>query len=129
MNDAKISEFKNRLEKELAVVEKELKNVGVQNPANPNDWEAKETELDVMSPAADENEAADAQEEYTSNRAINDALEVRFNNVKRALEKIEDGTFGICEIGHEQIEEDRLEANPAARTCVTHMGQDSSLTQ
>jgi len=127
MNDEKISEFKNRLQEELTRVEGELKNVGVQNPKNPSDWEGKEVDMDVMSAVADGNEAADKQEEYVSNRAINDTLEVRFNNIKRALEKIEDGTFGTCEICHEPIEEERLEANPAARTCEAHMDKDSSL--
>jgi DnaK suppressor protein len=129
MNAEKISEFKNRLEKELHVVEKELGTVGVQNPENPSDWEAKETELDVMSSPADANEAADKMEEYGENRAINDTLEVRYNNIKRALEKIEDGTYGTCEICHNVIEEERLAANPAARTCTAHMDKDSSLTQ
>ncbi len=127
MNDAKISEFKNRLQKELSVVEKELKTVGVQNPENKDDWEAKETEMDVMNSPADENESADKMEEYGTNRAINDTLEIRFNNVRRALEKIDDGTYGTCEIGGEPIEEERLEANPAARTCEKHMDKDSSL--
>ena len=127
MNDEKISAFKHRLDKELAEIEKELKTVGVQNPENSNDWEAKEVALDVMNSPADENEAADKQEEYGSNRAINDTLEIRYNNIKRALEKVEDGTFGTCEICHAPIEEERLEANPAARTCTAHMGQDSSL--
>jgi len=120
--------FKQLLEKELHKVEGELKTVGVENPQNPSDWEGKEVALETMSPMADENEAADKLEEYDGNRAINDTLEVRFNNLKRALEKIEDGTYGTCEIGHEEIEEARLEANPAARTCEAHMDKDSSLT-
>lgn len=127
MNDAKISAFKERLEKELAQVEGELKTVGVQNPKNPSDWEGKETDLDVMSAVADGNEAADKQEEYEENRAITETLEIRYNAIKRALEKIGDGTYGICEISGEPIEEARLEANPAARTCEKHMDRDSSL--
>ena len=31
------------------------------------------------------------------------------------------GTYGTCEVSGEQIEEDRLEADPAARTCKAHM--------
>lgn len=127
MNTERISEFKSRLETELKVVEGELKTVGVQNPENPNDWEAKETEMDVMNTTADENEAADKFEEYTQNRAINDALEIRYNAIKRALGKIEAGTYGICEISGDQIEEERLEANPSARTCREHMGEEDSL--
>jgi len=36
------------------------------------------------------------------------------------LKKIEDGTYGICEVGGEEIPEDRLDANPSARTCIEH---------
>ena len=127
MDTAKISAFKSRLEKELKQVEGELKTVGVQNPEDSADWEAKETAMDTMPSPADENEAADKMEEYGENRAINDTLEVRFNNIRRALEKMDDGTFGTCEICHKEIEEERLNANPAARTCEAHLSQDSSL--
>lgn len=127
MTPEKISEFKSRLEKELAQVESELATVGVQNPKNSGDWEAKETEMDVMNTTADENEAADKFEEYTENRAINDELEISFNNLKRALAKIADGSYGICEVSGEPIEEERLDANPSARTCLAHKNQDSSL--
>ncbi|HVV38804.1 MAG TPA: TraR/DksA C4-type zinc finger protein [Candidatus Paceibacterota bacterium] len=119
--------FKGMLEAELKTVEAELKTVGVQNPHNPADWEAKEVDMDTMPSPADENEAADKMEEYGENRAINDTLEIRYNNIKRALGKITDGTYGICEIGGETIEEDRLEANPAARTCKDHMTEESTL--
>jgi RNA polymerase-binding transcription factor DksA len=127
MTPEKIAEFKDRLEAELSQVKSELDTVGVQNPKNSSDWEAKETEMDVMNSPADENESADKLEEYTENRAINDELEVTFNNIKRALGKIEDGTYGVCEVSGEQIEEDRLEANPSARTCKEHMNEESRL--
>jgi RNA polymerase-binding transcription factor DksA len=120
-------QFKNKLEAELQAVEKELRSVATQNPKNPQDWEAKETDMDVMSAVADPNEAADKQEEYVQNRAIADQLEIRYNNIKRALSKIEEGTYGICEVSGEQIEEDRLGANPAARTCKEHMEKEKDL--
>lgn len=119
--------FKQKLEAELAVVEKELRSIAVQNPHNPKDWEATEREMDVMSAAADSNEAADKQEEYAENRAITDELEVHYNAVKNALKKIEGGTYGACEVSGEPIEEDRLEANPAARTCKAHMEKEKEL--
>ena len=37
-----------------------------------------------------------------------------------ALEKMEQGVYGICEEGDEPIPLDRLKANPSARTCVEH---------
>ena len=113
--------FKQKLEEELKQLEAELKTVGtLVNPAI-GDWEATETKMDVSTPMADANEAADKQEEFTTNRAINDNLEVRYNEIKVALKRIEDGTYGTCEVSGEPIEEDRLEANPSARTCNAHM--------
>ncbi len=122
-----MGEFKKRLQEELVVVERELETVGVQNPENSSDWEAKETDMDVATPMADENESADKIEEYDENRSINDTLEIRFNNIKRALRKIEDGSYGICEVNGEEIDEERLEANPSARTCRTHMDEEGTL--
>ena len=70
---------------------------------------------------ADPNERADAIEEYETNVGVLKEIEVRYNDVKDALAKIEKGAFGTCEISGEIIEEDRLIANPAARTCKKHM--------
>src|SRR3990167_8482660 len=121
MNPEKIAEFKKKLEGELALVEKELKGVAAQNPKNPADWASKETEMETMPPVADPNEAADKIEEYNAHRAITGELEVRYNDIKAALKKIEKGKYGLCEVSGEPIEEDRLAANPAARTCKKHM--------
>ena len=48
-------------------------------------------------------------------------LEIRYNDIKDALDKIEKNKYGICEVSGEEIEEERLIANPAARTCKAHM--------
>jgi DnaK suppressor protein len=48
-------------------------------------------------------------------------LQARLSDVNRALDKIEAGTFGSCEVSNEPIEADRLEANPAARTNKANM--------
>lgn len=125
MNTEKISYFTSKLQDELKVVESELSTIGIKNPENPSDWEATGGTID--STATEKDELADRMEEYTANRAIVDELEIRYNNIKRALKKIKDGTYGICEVSKEPIEEDRLEANPAARTCGEHMNQESSL--
>jgi RNA polymerase-binding transcription factor DksA len=54
-------------------------------------------------------------------------ITTHWSDIKRALENIEQGTYGICEVGGEEIEEDRLEANPSARTCKAHLSQERSL--
>ena len=111
--------FKEKLEEELFLVEKELNDVGRKNPDNKNDWEAEPADMNVDS--ADENEVADNIEEFEENTAVLKELEMRYNDIKDALVKIEKGTYGTCEVSGEPIEEDRLIANPAARTCKKHM--------
>ncbi len=113
--------FKQKLLAEQAEVEKELSAVGRINPENPNDWEAVQTE-DTTDPA-DPNDVADKIENYEGNTAILKQLEIRFNEIKGALARIEAGTYGTCEICGAKIEDERLEANPAARTCKQHVNQ------
>jgi RNA polymerase-binding transcription factor DksA len=111
--------FKEKLEQELSLVERELNGVGRRNPDNRADWEAEPSDFDTDS--ADPNETADGIEEFEGNTAVLKELEIRYNDIKDALKKIDEGKYGICEVGGESIEEDRLEANPAARTCKKHM--------
>ena len=113
------NKFKTSLEAEMKELETQLSKVGRRNPNNPDDWEAVQGETNVD--YADRNEVGDAIEQYEENSAILKELETRYNNVKLALSKIEEGKYGICEISGEEIELDRLEANPAARTCKAHM--------
>lgn len=119
MDKSKISQYKTKLDEELNLLEGELGTIGRRNPNNPDDWEAVPPSDNLSS--ADRNEVADDIEDYENNTAILKDLEIRFNEVKKALEKIEKGEFGICEVGGEVIEDDRLNANPAARTCKTHI--------
>jgi RNA polymerase-binding transcription factor DksA len=111
--------FKSRLEAELQTVEKELDELGLK--IAKNDWEATGDTLDVASPMADSNEAADQLEEFSERQGQTSALEEQHKDIKDALAKIEAGTYGTCEVDGEAIEMDRLEANPAARTCKEHM--------
>ncbi len=41
--------------------------------------------------------------------------------VDAALERVGQGTFGICESCHEPIEKDRLAADPLVRLCIDHL--------
>jgi len=111
--------FEELLKNELQVLENELKKIGRKNPSNQSDWEPVPEKMDISS--ADDNEVADNIEAFEENTAILKQLEIRYNEIKGALEKIKNGKYGICEIGGEEIEEKRLEANPAATSCVKHM--------
>jgi RNA polymerase-binding transcription factor DksA len=114
--------YKEKLEREAEVLIGELKTVGRINPDNPSDWEAVSVDPeDVQDNRSDPNDSADNIEQYEENTAILKQLETRFNDVKSALTKIKEGRYGTCEIGGEQIEKERLDADPAARTCMNHM--------
>ncbi len=111
--------FEKILKGEMTKLESELTTVGRKNPDQTSDWEA--TEGNVVTDTAEEGDVAEGIEEYEKNSAVLGQLEARLNEVKSALQKIEKGNYGVCEIGGEKIEEDRLEANPAAKTCKKHM--------
>lgn len=110
--------FRTRLLEEKAALEASLSTVGRKNPSNENDWEATPEETGLE---ADPNDRADQMEEFGNNSAILTDLETRYNAVKAALERIDAGTYGTCTVSGEQIEEDRLEADPAAATSKAHM--------
>lgn len=110
--------YKTRLEEELNALTASLKGLGVNNPEVKEDWIEKG---DDDTASADLNEVADRTEEYDTRRAELANLENRWNDVRAALEKILSGNYGVCEVCGQMIEEDRLEANPSARTCKAHM--------
>jgi RNA polymerase-binding transcription factor DksA len=111
--------YKALLETEAEKLKNDLQELGVQNPEVKSDWVERADDLETTS--ADLNDVADRTEEYDERRATLATLESRYNDVRRALQKIKDGKYGICEVAGEPIEEDRLEANPSARTCKDHM--------
>lgn len=116
-------QYKKLLEEELETVKTELESVGRVNPENPKDWEPTEGDHPVENPA-ESGEKADHVEEYEERTAILKQLEIRWNDIKMALGKIEDGSYGKCEICEKEIEAERLEANPAATTCINHMTEE-----
>lgn len=49
---------------------------------------------------------------------IRDRERKLIGKIKDALERIEDGTYGICESCHEEISEKRLKARPVTTLCI-----------
>lgn len=121
-----INTLQQQLQAEHAHLTKSLHELGVQNPHTPEDWIA--TPEDASTAEADTDLVADRREDWQARQGEVDALETRLNNINRALDKIATGRYGICEISGEPIEEDRLQANPAARTNKAHMNEEGSLT-
>jgi RNA polymerase-binding transcription factor DksA len=111
--------YKKLLERELKLLEADLKTVGRVNPENTKDWEA--TPPETVNMGAEPEELAEKMEEYEENTAVLKQLEIKYNEVKEALARTYDGTFGHCIVCKKEIEDNRLEANPAAKTCKEHM--------
>jgi len=72
--------------------------------------------------AFDENFADSGQvaAEQGEHRALLGRLQETLTDVDRALAKLDDGTYGKCEVCGEEIADARLEALPASRYCINH---------
>ncbi len=108
-----IDRFQNRLEEEKGELEKQLETIARPSAENPGEWEAIQTDTSLE---ADPHDQADLLDQYQENRALVEVLGPRYHQVLAALERIKQGTYGIDEIDQEPIEEERLEADPAATT-------------
>ena len=114
-----MKQFQTKLEEEKELLIKELSSVGQRGP--DGSWSV--TSDDVDEEKSDKIDTADNFEELQTRKAVLETLKTRLENVEMALQRIEDGVYGTCEIGDDKhkIEEDRLEANPAATTCKKHL--------
>lgn len=112
--------FKNKLEEEKKILISEMSDLGILNPKT-GDWEAIPNPEEMATAEADENDRADRGEDFQERTSTLNTLEKRFKEVQKALENIEQKNYGKCETCGEDIEADRLEANPAAATCKKHM--------
>jgi len=109
----------------LSELVKELQSIATQTP-DTKDWVAVPITEDSRS--ADNNLEADGVEEWNERRALVGQLETRYRNILLALKKIEEGKYGVCEISGNEIEEVRLNANPAARTNLANIEREKELS-
>ena len=114
-----MGELTQTLNSEQVSLRQELSQIGKENPVT-GDWYAvpMETDGDAESDYSDQ---ADYVEDFESRSARLTEIEKRYKDVVDALGKIETGNYGICEKSGNPIEIDRLQANPAARTCKAQM--------
>lgn len=110
--------YKTVLLAEKQTLEDELGGIALFN-TETGVWEA--TPDQELMGEIDDNDAADRFEDFEGRSGMVTTLQTRLTDVDAALEKIENGTYGLCEVCNQPIEEDRLNANPAARTNKEHM--------
>ncbi len=98
-----LKEYKNKLEKERALLNQEIKRT------------EKPVDLGIDVPRFEEE--SDASEEVGNQMAIADDLKVRLEDIEDALQKISNGTYGICEKCDRPIEKEILDIDPESRFC------------
>jgi len=102
--DKEILKIKQKLEKERNEIERILKEIHYENIST-----------DVLS----EDEIADIYEKNKESEALENDLVKRITKINRALEKINDGSYGICDSCGKKIEKERIHLDPASIECST----------
>ena len=103
-----LQERKKKLEEELtSIARKDEKIKGDYDTRFPNFGTSQSSDEEALEVAA-----------YESTLPIEYALEIRLADINKALQKIEDGTYGICENCHEPTDPKRLEIMPEAKFCL-----------
>jgi len=119
-----LDELKIALVKEREVLIGELETIATPDPHLKDDWNVKHEEWSedqiTSEEALEGDESVNESDEDMKNKALSDHLELKLRDVNNALKRMEDGTYGICEICKEPISLERLKANPAAATDIEH---------
>lgn len=112
-----LSYFKNLLEKEKKIILSQLKKLA-RLSSKGGDWEINPPDTANVQ-VSEAGEMANVFTKMETDMEIEKSLETELSEVDDALQRIEKGNYGKCENGDE-ISEDRLKANPTAKTCVEH---------
>jgi DnaK suppressor protein len=114
---AELEELREALEIDKENLEEELAAHG-RVQTDTGDWQGASTGFEGEE--SDPNDVADQIEELATNVPLVEELEDRHQDVADALEKMDEGVYGLCEVCNEPIPLDRLKANPSARTDMEH---------
>lgn len=69
--------------------------------------------------AADEFDVASMNTDSNLEYSLSSKQRYELEKIELAIKKIENGTYGICEMCEDEISIDRLKAKPQARYCIT----------
>jgi len=100
-----LEEIKNKLEKEREELLLILRSY------------EKEAQEILKEPVSATDEMADRYEFKEEIHLRKEILESRLKIIEKALEKIQEGNYGLCEKCGQQIEETRLKIDPAVLLC------------
>lgn len=113
MDKIQSENLKAKLLEEKKLIEEELSSFAHKDSSLKGNWATDFPSFGDERTEQDEN--ADEVAEYSNELPMEYALETKLQDVDLALEKIKSGKYGICESCGDQIEQERLEAEPSAR--------------
>ena len=109
-----IEELRKKLEAQKESVTKELETFAKKDDELAGNWDTKFPNRENGSME----EEADEVQEYGNALPVEYSLETQLKDINSALEKIKNGTYGVCEKCGKKIGEERLMACPEAKTCL-----------
>ncbi len=112
-NQIFINKIKNKLKQEKKRLEDELADFAQKNIHNTDDYQAKYPDFGNKD---DENAGEVAA--FGDRLTLERTLEKELRDVNNALQKIEEGTYGICKYCQKEISKLRLLARPTSSACV-----------
>ncbi|MDD5083880.1 MAG: TraR/DksA C4-type zinc finger protein [Candidatus Moranbacteria bacterium] len=109
-----LQELKTQLEANKLTLEQELGRIA--NPTGtPGEYETRFEDF-----GREEGDSETETEQYVDNIAVENTLEQKLQDIIEALERMEAGTYGKCEVCGADIALDRLQAYPSAKICMNH---------
>jgi len=112
MDKNTLEQIKTILLTEKAQLQKDLGEITHQDSAN------REALVDFPNYGDKPDENALEVEAYTTNLATEKVIRDAIRDIDAALERIEQGTYGVCKYCGNEIAEKRLLARPVASACV-----------
>lgn len=108
-----LEQIKQILLQEKARLEAELGKFTKKNPHVSDDYDASYQEYGNKD---DENALEVAQ--YITDKPLEETLEKELRDVKKSLERLDKGDYGICKYCEKPIDEKRLLARPTSSACI-----------
>lgn len=129
MDKALKEQLKSSLLEEKEKLTQELKGIAKPDPNMKGNWIAEYPKFEEESSGSSSSleEEQDEIEEYEVRLETEHSLESSLLSVTKALERMENGTYGVCPTCKESISLERLKANPAAEFDIGHEPKNNSL--
>jgi len=117
LSQAFLNNIKEKLLERKAKLKTQLNTFAEKDPRQEDNYNS---DFPEFGDKEDENAAEVAV--FESNLSLEDTLEQSLEMINRALQKIENGAYGLCEKCGETINEERLKIMPTATKCVPGHG-------